>query len=106
MSNYHAIATVTATIGQILEDVKKDVTGVVITLKPLDTLGKTLNDGLNIFLYQVTLSKEYKNLDLPIRDRAGELIHQEELALNLHYLLTAYSATNDELRAQQILTSA
>ena len=45
-------------------------------------------------------------MDLPTRNFSSELVKSPKLALNLHYLLTAYSEDNDELNAHQILASA
>jgi Pvc16 N-terminal domain/IPT/TIG domain len=45
---------------------------------------------LNLYLYQVSPNGGWNNADLPIRDANGNLINQPVLALDLHYLLTAY----------------
>jgi hypothetical protein len=109
MSNFHAIATVTATLSQILNNVEKDVENSIVTYKPPDVKDKAVGDPaniLNIFLYQVTPNTAYRNLDLPARQSNGDLINKPLLALNLHYLLTAYNKDNDELKAQQVMASA
>lgn len=106
MSNFLAIATVTATLMRILEHgVGSDVPGVMVTAQPLDTI--TFNsDGLNLFLYQVTWNNGYNNRDVPTRNSSGEVISKPVLGLNLHYLLTAYGSGNDDLQTQAILASA
>jgi hypothetical protein len=107
MSNYHAIATVTAAISHILAGVKHDVPGTNITTKPPDVLGsQTAANTVNLFLYQVTHNIGYKDWDLPTRNTRGELVKKPLLPLNLDYLLTAYATDNDELQAHQILASA
>ncbi len=106
MSNYFAIATVTAAISYLLEGIKNDVPGTEISVKPPDALAGYYKNRLNIFLYQVDPNIGYGNVDLSTRNFNGELVKSPKLALNLHYLLTAYSDGNDELFAHQILASA
>lgn len=91
---------------RILEqEVGSEVPGVTVTSQPLDTI--TFNsDGINLFLYQVTLNSGFNNLDLPTRNNGGEIVKNPVLGLNLHYLLTAYGSGNDELKTQRILASA
>jgi hypothetical protein len=59
---------------------------------------------LNLFLYQVTPNAGWRNVGLPSRDAAGDRISNPPLALNLHYLLTAYG--NKELFPEIILGHA
>ncbi len=108
MSNFLAIATVTAAISQLLENVRIDIPGTKITVKPPDVANSEAppSNKLNIFLYQVVQNTAYRNEDLPARDSKGALTKSPVLALNLRYLLTAYAADNDDLLAQQILASA
>ena len=107
MSNYFAIATVTAAISYLLEGIKTDVPGTDISVKPPDVWADTnLKHRLNIFLYQVNPNVGYSNVDLSTRNFNGELVKSPKLALNLHYLLTAYAYDNDELIVQQILARA
>jgi hypothetical protein len=49
---------------------------------------------LNLFLYLVTRNAGWANTGLPGRDQAGVLIGAPPLALNLHYVLTAYGAAD------------
>lgn len=108
MSNYRAIATVTATLRHLLQQVEDDVEGVSIIAKPPDVAGAQLDGdaALNIFLYQIMHNEGYKNMDLPLRGKDGKLIRKSVLGLNLNYLITAYTKDNDFLKAQQILASA
>ncbi len=107
MSNFQAIATVTATIAYLLGGVQKDVPAVAVTTKPPDVVvGAAPYAGLNIFLYQVNLNSGYRNLDQPARSSSGDLVKRPRLALNLHYLITATGDGNDDLQAHQILASA
>lgn len=107
MSNFLAIATVTATLSQLLESIKVDVPGTQITTKPPDVINSEgPANRLNLVLYQITPNMTYRNEDLPTRNSKGELIKTPQLALDLHYLFTAYGADNDDLMAQQVLASA
>lgn len=56
---------------------------------------------LNLFLYQVTPNAAWRNVALPSRNSDGERISNPPLALNLHYLLTAYGAL--DLHAEILL---
>jgi Pvc16 N-terminal domain/IPT/TIG domain len=107
MSNFQAIATVTATIAYLLGGVQKDVPAATITTKPPDVVvSQAPYAGLNIFLYQVSMNPGYRNLDQPARGSSGELAKRPRLGLNLHYLITATGDGDDDLQAHQILASA
>jgi hypothetical protein len=110
MSNPFAIAAVTATFGQLLGRVTEDSTlaGAGVTHRPLDkarTAGDT-NRQLNLFLYQVSADPSWRNMDLPFRNAGGELNNRPVLAVDLHYLLTAYGQNDDDLDAQHLLAHA
>ena len=49
---------------------------------------------LNLFLYQVTPNAAWRNQWLPARSAAGERLSNAPLALDLHYLVTAYGKTD------------
>ena len=107
MSNFQAIATVTATIAYLMGGIQGDVPAATITTKPPDVVvNAPPYAGLNIFLYQVNLNQGYRNLDQPARNSAGNLVKRPRLALNLEYLLTATGDGNDDIQAHQILASA
>jgi hypothetical protein len=66
---------------------------VTVSALPPDSSVVTGQDGgnrLNLFLYQATPNQGWRNVDLPSRDSRGDRISNPPLALNLHYLLTAY----------------
>jgi hypothetical protein len=107
MSNFQAIATVTATIAYLMNGIQGDVPAASITTKPPDVIvNDTPQAGLNIFLYQVNLNQGYRNMDQPARDSSGNLVTRPRLALNLDYLITATGDGNDDIQAHQILASA
>jgi hypothetical protein len=105
MSNYLAIATVTATLNELLRpSVESEVTGAAMTtMRPNDpALDNADPPGVNIFLYQVTPNAAYRNDDLPTRRADGTVVERPQVALDLHYLLTFYGNEND-LEPQRLL---
>jgi len=107
MSNYLAIATVTATLQRLLQSaIQLDLPGAkVTTVRPEASGGKTPEVGVNIYLYQATPSRAWENADLRNRRPKGELTKQAQAALDLFYIMTFYG--NDiELEPQRLLGSA
>ena len=107
MSNFRAIATVTATLQSVLQAaVHTDVPGAgVSTVRPSDAA----NGGLpvtrvNLFLYQVTPNPHRNNLDLPTRSSQGDLVQRPQIALDLHYLMSFYG-DDAALEPQRLLGS-
>src|SRR5882757_4058164 len=101
MSSALAIAAVTASIKDVLNDglIDHDLSSIgsfSITAQPPDrvTTGTTESNQLNLFLYQVTPNPGWRNVDLPSRDSTGSLVSSPPLALDLHYLLSAYGAAD------------
>lgn len=104
MSNFLAIATVTAALRQTLNAVVGiDVPGAeVTTMRPDEP--KKVEPHVNIYLYQVTPNAAWRNMDLPTRRNGGELVQRPQAALDLHYLLTFYG-DEDALEPQRMLGS-
>lgn len=94
MSNHLAIATVTATLAQILQsEVEKDVPGTTVTTARPDAANAALGGTrVNVYLYQVTPNAAWRNMDLPTRADNGRLMQKPRVALDLHYLFTFYGA--------------
>ena len=108
MSNYLAIATVTAVLRYILGDVSKEpgIGNVRITTTLPHLIATNQNDdGLNIYLYKVAPNVGYSNFDLPTRNYNGDLVKRPVLALNLQYLITGFTGDNDDIHVQQLLAS-
>jgi hypothetical protein len=107
MSNHLAIATVTATLRDLLfAAVSVDVPGADVTMVRPDGAGSGVpTTGVNIFLYQVTPSAAARNEDLPTRSQDGSLVRRPRVGLDLHYLLTFYGA-EAQLIPQRLLGSA
>jgi hypothetical protein len=101
MSTSLAIASVTAVLKDLLNnglidhDLAASVGDVVVTALPpdrIDTGDGAERSQLNLFLYQVTPNPGWRNVGLPARDARGDRLTNPPLALDLHYLLTAYGA--------------
>ncbi|MBP0000758.1 MAG: DUF4255 domain-containing protein [Cyanobacteria bacterium SID2] len=108
MSNYLAIATVTAVLQQLLQEgVEADVPGAqVTTVRPDKKQGPDLDKpGINIYLYQVTPNPAWRNADLRTRRPKGDLGKQRQAGLDLQYLFTFYGDER-ELIPQRLLGSA
>ena len=106
MSNTLAIATVTATLQQLLTGSlsSSGVSGALVSaLRPDDP--DLPQVGMNIFLYQVTPNLAGQNADLPTRRADGTLLRRPQGRSISHYLLTFYGfdATLDQ---QRLLGSA
>lgn len=108
MSSALAIAAVTASLKDLLNDglINHDLSSIgsfSVTARPPDrvTTGQTEANQLNLFLYQVTPNSGWRNAGLPSRDSRGARINNAPLALDLHYLLTAYGAA--DLNAEVLL---
>ncbi len=106
MSNYLAIATVTATLRYILlNSLPPDLSGAqVTTVRPDANLVSTETPGINIFLYQVAPNAAFRNCDLPERRPDGTLVQRPLTALDLKYLFTFYGNDAD-LEPQRLLGS-
>jgi uncharacterized protein DUF4255 len=92
VSNHLAIATVTATLAQVLQgEVEKDVPGTTVTTARPDAANAALGGTrVNVYLYQVTPNAAWRNADLPTRADNGRLMQKPRVALDLHYLFTFY----------------
>ncbi|HET6976760.1 MAG TPA: DUF4255 domain-containing protein [Pyrinomonadaceae bacterium] len=110
MSTALAIASVTAVLKDLLNnglidhDVGASVGEVIVSTLPpdrIDGLDAQKKSRLNLFMYQVTPNAGWRNAALPSRNSNGERVTNPPLALDLHYLLTAYGA--EELHSEILL---
>lgn len=95
MSNFLAIATVTETLRQVLnEAVGKEVTGATATaVSPVGggmTRGGLPDVGVNVYLYQTTPNASRRNDELPVRRDDGSVIQRPKAAFDLLYLFSFY----------------
>jgi hypothetical protein len=101
MSNALAIAAVTEVLRSRIESwlISQDANAALgganadVTAVAPDTVeltGPNATARLNLFLYQVTANPGWRNVDLATRNARGDRVASPPLALDLHYLLTAY----------------
>lgn len=104
MSDAFAVAAVTAALKSALRDAVaptsvSDALGGTpkVSAGPPDLVnpqGTVDQPQLNLFLYSVTENPGWRNLHQPVRDSSGERVGRQPLALDLHYLLTAYATAD------------
>ena len=114
MSSPFAIAGLTATLQHVLSNglVDHGVTAAVggtVDVKAVApdlvlTNGSLSNPTLNIFLYQVTPNTGWRNVDLASRNYSGDRSTNPPMALDIHYILSAYA--EDDLHAEMLLGGA
>lgn len=103
MSNFLAVATVSAVLQRLLTPVASAaVTGAEVWVDRSDV--KRQKDGVNIYLYRHSLDSVSRNEDLPARRANGSLTNRPKVAVTLHYLLTFHG--KDDLMVPQRLLGA
>ena len=92
MSNYLAIATVTATLQKMLqEEISREMPGIQVTTLRPDAVNSNISGAcLNIYLYHATPNPAWRNADLRTRRPKADLIKHGQAGLDLHYLFTFY----------------
>lgn len=92
MSDFRAIAGVTAALQQLLDGpASAAVPGATVRAGPPSSDPVAGAGGMvNIFLYQVTPNPSWRNAELPVRREDGTLIRRPQAALDLHYLLSFF----------------
>lgn len=103
MSNVLAIATTTRTLRNLLLAqmplLDTELGDLEVTLQPPDIARKGVSKAqLNLFLYQVVANPAWRNLDMPGQVRPGETA-PPALALNLHYVITAWGRGDSDIDA-------
>jgi len=106
MSNFLAIATVTASLRRMLQGVvSADVNGATVTtVRPTESGAGLPQTGVNVFLFQVNPNPELRNADLPTRRSSGGGIQRPTAAVDLHYLFSFYG-DQGTLEPQRLLAS-
>jgi uncharacterized protein DUF4255/IPT/TIG domain-containing protein len=107
VSNFLAVAAVTASLSHLLQSVVgADVPGATVTtVRPDAALSATHPPVVHLFLYQVLANPALRNADLPTRRGNGALVETPVAALDLHYLLTFYG-DDAQLEPQRLLGSS
>jgi hypothetical protein len=100
MSDYLAVAGVSAILKQTLLDALSlngpnsivDPTKPAVTVGPPDLIATGAEEPvqLNIFMYYASQNPAFRNMCLPSIDSQGNKLSNPPLALNLHYLISAY----------------
>jgi hypothetical protein len=110
VSNALAIAGVTAVLKDLLDDglIDHRVTdamgqGVTVSALAPDAIQLSVDaqPRLNLFMHQATPNAAWRNAALPSRDGSGRRVANPPLALDLHYLVTAYGSA--DLQAEVLL---
>jgi hypothetical protein len=100
VSSNLAVAGVTAVLRKVLFDgvVDHPVLGlggpVNVTAEApdlIDTQAPDLADTINLFMYHVNPNIGWRNVELPARAPDGSIISNPPLAIDLYYIVTAYS---------------
>lgn len=101
MSTPLAIAAVSAVLRSFLQNsvIQHDLAAILggsvtISAEPPDriNIASPSPDRINLFLFQATENQGWRNLGLPTRGSNGDRLTNPPLALDLHYLLTAYGS--------------
>ncbi|MBX3599009.1 MAG: DUF4255 domain-containing protein [Rubrivivax sp.] len=97
MSSPLAIGAVSAVLRNLLDNGLIDASGplgpVTVSAIAPDRIDLEASDPtprLNLFLHQVSRNAAWSNRELPTRAPSGERVANTPLALDLHYLVTAY----------------
>ena len=111
MSTALAIAGVTAVLRDMLNDgtINQNISGLIgntvsVTALPPDRIPTAVGaekSQINLFMHQVMPNLGWRNERLPSRNGAGERLSNPPLALDLHYLISAYGA--EDLHAEILL---
>lgn len=101
MSNYLAIATISAALQEIIQGAVNEVLpGVPVRGGPPRTV-KPGDREVNLYLYQITPNAQMRNADLPRWSSDGTLTRLPMFAVKLHYMITF--AGEEQLAAERML---
>lgn len=106
MSNYLAIATVTAALKRIIQaGIRQDVPGAQVTTNRPEAPGGNVSGAtVNLFLYSSTPNPAWRNADLRTRRPKGEMVKHGQAGLDLNYIFTFYG-NEQRLEPQRLLGS-
>ena len=108
MSNPLAIATVTATLRNLLMQATLDLPDTSVTVKPPHKARKDddLSNQLNLFLYQTAPNAAWQKKKPQRHNQNSGHPTLSPLALNLYYFITAYGRDDDDIRSHRLLGQA
>jgi hypothetical protein len=102
VSNWLAVATVTAAVRELIEAaIAEKVPGARVTTRLPEDVDTSLA-AVNVFLYSVSREASFANNDLPTRTSNSVLMRRPETALTLHYLFT-FVGDKDTFEPQRLL---
>jgi len=102
MSDYLAVGGVSAVLCSLLSTALNSggpttilgpTPGITATSPDLISTGAHEQPQLNLFMYYVSINPALRNLGLPSSNAQGGRVSNPPLALDLHYLVTAYGST-------------
>ena len=100
MSNHLAIATVSATLRDLVDDAASAaLTGVSINVetgRPDRLVPPDDEAAISIFLYQITQNPHWRNDDLATRNMSGNLVRRPQAAIDVYYLLTFFGVEGQQ----------
>jgi hypothetical protein len=108
VSNFLAVATVTAALKRLLQAAASQavVGAAVRTGRPEAPAGGGVSPpGIDLYLFRVSPNPALANDDLPTRRADASLMQRPRLALDLHYLLT-FRGSEVDLEPQRLLGNA
>lgn len=99
MSDYRAIAAMTETLRNMLQDaVQIEFPGArVETNRPQKDPPDPRHGLINIFLYLVEPNSAWRNMELPVRASDGTLLRPPRAAVDLHYLISFYGSETQQI---------
>jgi Pvc16 N-terminal domain/IPT/TIG domain len=101
MSDYLAVGGVSAVLRSLLTNaltnggptaILGSSPGITATSPDLVPIGANETARVNLFMYYASLNPALRNMALPSRNSQGTAVDNEPLALNLHYLVSAYGS--------------
>jgi hypothetical protein len=97
MTSGLGVAATTAVLRSILENGFSQMSlaplgTITVSTLPPDRIvvGRGESSTLNLFMYHATPNPGWRNVDLPSRDTQGDRVSNPPLALDLHYMMSAY----------------
>lgn len=107
MSNYLAIAAVTATLRDLVQEAALAVIpgAIVSTARPDNALTQNKDRAaINLFLYRIAPNAALNNSDLPTRTGNGLYLRKPRIAIDLDYIFS-FQGVDTTLDAQRLLGS-
>jgi hypothetical protein len=102
------VAATTAVLRSILENGFSQLSlpplgNITVSTLPPDRIvvGRGETSTLNLFMYHASPNQGWRNTDLPSRDTSGNRVANPPLALDLHYMMSAYGG--EDLHSEVLL---